>query len=105
MAEYCKTDSYSTTYYKDAEMTIQHRADGPAYISHDGCEEWWFEGKLHREDGPAIIAPKSYSDRVPYEEWHRHGLLHREDGPAVVSGYGEKYSEWYINGVRTAPLN
>jgi len=21
----------------------------------DGTEEWWLDGKLHREDGPAII--------------------------------------------------
>jgi len=46
-----------TFYYKDKKMTILHRLDGPAMVTdHDGTEEVWYkDGKLHREDGPAII--------------------------------------------------
>lgn len=32
-----------------------HREDGPAVIYSNGQQEWWFNGKRHRSDGPAII--------------------------------------------------
>lgn len=31
-----------------------HREDGPAVECWNGKKEWWIEGKLHREDGPAV---------------------------------------------------
>jgi hypothetical protein len=31
-----------------------HRLDGPAIEFANGAKEWWFEGKLHRNNGPAI---------------------------------------------------
>ena len=47
-------------------------------------------GKLHRENGPAI----EYADGTKC--WYKNGKLHREDGPAVqgISGY----KEWHLNG-------
>ena len=36
-------------------------------IDQYGCERWKWEGKLHREDGAAVIHPKSY----PRDEWYR----------------------------------
>ena len=50
------------------------------------------KGKLHREDGPAII----YSDG--YKAWYLNGEMHREDGPAVILSNGYKF--WWINGNR-----
>ena len=41
-------------YYKDHEMTILHREDGPAVVYPNGSKWWYLNGKLHREDGPAI---------------------------------------------------
>jgi hypothetical protein len=41
-------------YYKDKEMTIRHREDGPAFEWSGGDKSWFINGKLHREDGPAI---------------------------------------------------
>jgi hypothetical protein len=41
-------------YYKDKEMTIRHREDGPAVEWANGTKYWWLNGELHREDGPAI---------------------------------------------------
>jgi hypothetical protein len=41
-------------YYKDKEMTIFHREDGPAIEYADGGKEWYLNGKCHREDGHAI---------------------------------------------------
>ena len=51
---------------------------------------WYNEqGKLHREDGPAV----EYADGS--KSWFRNGQFHREDGPAVEYADGRKY--WYIN--------
>ena len=76
-----------------------HRVDGPATTLQEGSDPydggvglgpvlpaWYFEGKLHREGGPA------YKDT-----YYRHGVVHRDDGPAVVDG---ARSEWYRDGVR-----
>jgi len=41
-------------YYKDKEMTICHREDGPAAKLTDGSKFWYRNDKLHREDGPAV---------------------------------------------------
>ena len=48
------------------------------------------EGRLHREDGPAIIC----SDGLV--AWYREGRLHREDGPAICC---EGYQGWFLNGI------
>jgi energy-coupling factor transporter ATP-binding protein EcfA2 len=56
----------------------------------DGSKFWYQNGKLHREDGPAI----EWSDGN--REWYKNGKLHREDGPAVEDADG--YKVWYIEG-------
>ena len=56
----------------------------------DGYKEWYLNGKLHREDGPAVESPNGY------KEWYLNGKLHREDGPAVEYSNGDK--SWFING-------
>jgi hypothetical protein len=66
-----------------------HREDGPAIIHPDGTQEWWLNGKLHREDGPAVIDP----DGTQY--WYLNGKSHREDGPTVI--YPDGRQEWYLN--------
>jgi hypothetical protein len=67
-----------------------HRDDGPALVLPNGQEEWYRHGILHREDGPAVVWPDGR------EAWCRHGMLHREDGPAVVRPDGRE--EWWRNG-------
>jgi len=52
--------------------------------------EWYFEGKLHREGGPAC----EYADGT--KSWHKNGLLHREDGPAIEFSNGNK--SWWFEG-------
>jgi hypothetical protein len=47
-------------YYKDKEMTIRHREDGPACEYSDGGKAWWLNDQLHREDGPAIEEINGY---------------------------------------------
>ena len=53
----------------------------------DGSREWYFNGKLHREGGPAI----EYSNGS--REWYSNDRLHRDDGPAIERSNGSK--EWY----------
>jgi hypothetical protein len=50
---------------------------------------WYLNGKLHREDGPAI----EHADGRKC--WYLNGLRHRVDGPAVESADGSKC--WYLN--------
>lgn len=58
------------------------------YPSGEKC--WYLNGKLHREDGPAV----EWADGSKY--WFLNGQLHREDGPAVEWSDGTKH--WYLNG-------
>ena len=41
-------------YYKDKEMTMRHRTDGPATEYARGDKIWYMNGVRHRTDGPAI---------------------------------------------------
>ena len=56
------------------------------------CETkyWYLNGKLHREDGPAV----EYPDGT--KKWYRNGKCHREDGPAVEYPNGSKV--WFLDG-------
>jgi hypothetical protein len=56
----------------------------------DGTRWWYRDGKLHREDGPAI----EWADC--YRAWYRDGKLHREDGPAIE--WPTVYRAWYRDG-------
>ena len=67
-----------------------HREDGPAVEWEDGDKWWYLNGKRHREDGPAF--ENSKGDKV----WFLKGKRHRENGPAVEYSSGTK--EWYLNG-------
>jgi hypothetical protein len=69
-----------------------HREDGPAVEWNDGTKFWYLNGKLHREDGPAV---EYASGR---KTWYLNGNLHREDGPAIERRSGTK--DWYLNGNR-----
>ncbi len=57
----------------------------------DGTKKWFLDGKLHREDGPAIEQPNGS------KEWYKNGKRHRDGGPAVEWFDGSK--AWYRNGV------
>ena len=54
MAEqYIDTTRVGKFYYKDPDMTILHRTDGPACEYKNGNKMWFVNGKRHRLDGPA----------------------------------------------------
>ena len=65
-----------------------HREDGPAVEWKHGLKEWYVNGLRHREDGPAMEWESGA------KRWYVDGKLHREDGPAVETKSGEK--EWYV---------
>lgn len=70
-------------------ITQEHR-DGTQTSS--TCVQHFYEGQLHRLDGPAM----EFSTGSKY--WYHHGLRHREDGPAVVVEAGEdSVQEWYVH--------
>jgi hypothetical protein len=58
-------------------------------IDEFGTKRWYLNGKLHREDGPAV--EYTHGDKF----WYFNGELHREDGPALEFTSG--YKCWYIN--------
>jgi hypothetical protein len=67
-----------------------HREDGPAVEHPNGDKYWYLNGKRHREDGPAVEWPNGS------KEWYLNDKRHREDGPAVEYSNGDKY--WYLEG-------
>lgn len=63
--QYIKKTSHGDYYYSDKEMTIYHRDDGPAIIeSVDGEDSgnfWYLNGRLHRDNGPAVMMHDGYN--------------------------------------------
>ena len=49
-----------------------HREDGPAIICSDGVTAWYLEGRLHRSDGPAV-------ECEGYKAWFMEGVCHRAE--------------------------
>jgi hypothetical protein len=91
--QYIHIDKYgSKIFYKDREMKICHRLDGPAFEDADGDKLWYVDDKLHRLDGPAI------EDADGGKLWYVNGEHHRLDGPAIE--YADGYKQWYVDGKR-----
>lgn len=83
--EYYLEGQFKTEYYEDGQLKK---------------EEWYKNGVLHRENGPAVV--NYWLGKKKYlEEWYKGGQLHREDGPALVeyNEEGQKITEeYYLNG-------
>jgi len=80
-------------YYVNGKL---HREEGPAIESLDGdMQAWYVNGTRHRDGAPAFIVKGNR------QGWYRNGKLHRETGPAM-----EYFSpparagqhEYYLNG-------
>lgn len=84
--EYCYLDG--TRYWMIGVKF--HREDGPAIISSNGDEVWYFLGEVHRGSGPAATSADGML------EWYKYGVRHRADGPAIIHPDG--YEEWWIDG-------
>jgi hypothetical protein len=79
-------------WYRNGKL---HREDGPAVEYADGVKIWFFCGELHCDDGPA------YESANGHKEWWFLNKQHRIDGPAIVRADGRE--EWYIAGVKLSP--
>jgi hypothetical protein len=66
-----------------------HREDGPAVEYPNGTKHWFLNGEWHRKDGPA------YEGSDGTKQWFLNDKLHREDGPAVEEACGTKF--WFLN--------
>lgn len=67
-------------------------------------ESYFFNRKLHREDGPAYQRWNK-NGRLVYEEYWLNGELHREDGPAYREWDDNGrliYEEYWLNGKKVA---
>jgi len=87
-----RRDSDGAVEWLDAQGRL-HREDGPAVEGHDGTLRWFDHGQLHRDGGPAV--EWADGDR----EWFRYNERHREDGPAVEWADGSP-GEWHLDGRR-----
>lgn len=74
---------------------VQHRTDGPAYLSKTGNYIWYLNGKEHR-DGDE---PAASSDRGNHLTWYKHGKPHREDDKPAVVWKRRNLKAWYLNGL------
>lgn len=74
-------------WYKDGRL---HREDGPAVEMLDGTKHWWVDGKRHRLDGPAV----EWVDGT--KQWFVNDRRHRLVGPAIEYPNGRKV--WYVDG-------
>lgn len=80
-------------------ITLKHREDGPAQIRKRMggkwrrvvVEEktWYYLGRIHRTDGPALL--NADGDKI----WYKWGGIHRVGGPAVTRVTGKKV--WWEN--------
>ena len=90
----CKVDTDgSKRWYLNGKL---HREDGPAIEDTNGIKAWCINGQYHREDGPAF----EYADGS--KAWYLNDKRHREDGPAIENANGTKY--WYLNGKELTEL-
>jgi hypothetical protein len=65
-----------------------HRDDGPAVIYSDGDFNYYRFGRLHREDGHACFINGN-------KHYYINGKIHREDGPATI--YHNGCMRYYVN--------
>ncbi len=63
----------------------------PERVKYPWGAAWFMNGKLHREDGPAVHW------RYTYKSWYKYGKLHREDGPAIE--WYDDSKAWYLNDI------
>lgn len=86
-------------WYKNGKLD---KDDRPAIVEYykDGTikiEEWYKDDQLHRDNAPAVV--EYYKDKtIKLEQWYKNHKLHRVAGPAVVEYYENKTiktEKWY----------
>jgi hypothetical protein len=101
------TDQLKVTELLNGKYTSQYNRYNRYYT----CEFKFLDGKLHAEDGPAVIF--YYSDDIGFifreEIWYRNGRCHRDYKPAKITVCDSEldqpppdnivYKEWRNNGI------
>jgi hypothetical protein len=78
-----------------------HREDGPAISIYGNellCEAWFRNNLIHRDGAPAVYVPSIIFPDYMFKgstEWYQNGKLHRDGGPALESEFS---IGWYQNG-------
>jgi len=95
MLEISSNSYFETITHRD-DKNLYHREDGPAY-QNDHWVEWFWHGKHHRIDGPAVVC---LNPNDLFVEYQVHGQIHRTDGPAKLMLYKHSSFEtqYWING-------
>ena len=82
----------SATYNWCQDKTRLAIWDKPVFcVKGYGIKYWFFNGQLHRENGPAV----EYANGTKY--WYLNDKRHRTNGPAVEYANGNK--SWFLNGL------
>jgi hypothetical protein len=85
--------------YKGCLLDSPH---GPAVIRRGSdssfYQEYWRNGKLHREDGPAVVWRSATG--ATEDSYYREGKRHRDGGPAFVrrGSDGQREERYYREG-------
>ena len=89
-------NDFGDTHWYNEYGAFHRENDLPAVELANGLKTWWINGKRHRDnDMPAIIEGLN-GDKA----WYICGKLHRDKNrPAVEFGNGDRYKEWWLNGI------
>jgi hypothetical protein len=77
--------------YRDEDGRL-HREEGPALVHANGSVKWYRHGRRHREGAPACV----YVNGT--RKWYEDGLRHRDGGPAATYPDGRRI--WFERGVK-----
>ena len=79
-----KNESMTAEIYTNGKIIYRnehgklHNENGPAVVWPDGGKDYYINGELHNENGPAVVESDGKM------EFWVNGNLHNENGPAVV---------------------
>ena len=87
----------------DADLDFGKNKPGLRYNGAAICERWELDGVTHRDEGPAVIYRHPETMQPIVEEYWVNGRRHREPEPAVIA-YDEDgnfdFGDWYRHGRR-----
>lgn len=78
---------------------LKHRETGPAMILKCGSKIWYRNNLIHR-DHDSLPAEMRRDTMVPYNAYYQDGKLHRENGPAIIFSGSSPSKEWFKNNIR-----
>lgn len=94
-----KLNIYNNWIWRTKGGLIHRDNDLPALISKNcAVRSWYINDQRHRDHAPAHIVRPCFDREGGYEEWYFHGKLHRLDGPAIRH-YDDGEVVYYVDGV------